>query len=114
MGYSVDTLGYRIWDPTTHRVWDVRSPNFDETAIGGWWRKQGADDKPEWGGDDPLNFVYVEDPPTDPPVEQPGAIVPVPPAADDDDGEGPEAKVPGVRALERESAIALDKHIHSH
>ena len=81
VGYSIDTPGYRIWDPTTHRVWDVRSPDFDEIITGGWWRKPVAIDKPAWGGDEPLHFDYVEDPPVDPLVEQPGAIVPVPPAA---------------------------------
>ena len=94
VGYSIDTPGYRIWDPTTHKVWDVRSPDFDETVQGGWWRKPVAVDKPAWGGDEPLHFDYVADPPVDPPVENPGAIVPVPPAADDDDGEGPGADGP--------------------
>ena len=75
-------------------MWDVRSPDFDETVTGGWWRKPAAVDKPAWGGDEPLHFDYVEDPPVDPPVEQPGAIVPVPPAAHDDDGEGPGAEEP--------------------
>ena len=79
-GSSADTPGYRIWDPTTHKVWDVRSPDFDETTTGGWWRKPVIDNKPAWGGDEPLDFVYVEDPPADPPVEHPGAIVLVPPA----------------------------------
>ena len=91
VGYSVDTPGYRIWDPTTHKVWDVRAPDFDELVIGGWWRKPIIDNKPTWGGDEPLDFVYVEDPPVDPPMEQPGAVVPVPPAdvdVADEDGEG--------------------------
>ena len=30
VGYSVDTPRYQIWDPTTHKVWDVRAPNFDD------------------------------------------------------------------------------------
>ena len=30
VGYSIDTPGYRVWDPATHKVWDVRSPDFDE------------------------------------------------------------------------------------
>ena len=68
VGYSIDTLGYRIWDPTTHKVWDVRSPDFDETAQGGWWRKPTAVDKPAWSGDEPLHFDYVEEPVAVPPV----------------------------------------------
>ena len=80
----------------THKVWDVRAPDFDESVSGGWWRKPTAVDKLAWDGEEPLHFEYVEDPPADPPVEQPRAIVPVPPAqddaADDDDGDGPGAK----------------------
>ena len=34
--YSVDTPGYRVWDPVSHRVWDVRGANFDEMVLGGW------------------------------------------------------------------------------
>ena len=26
VGYSVDTPGYRVWDPISHKVWDVRGP----------------------------------------------------------------------------------------
>ena len=54
-----------------------------------------VDNKTAWGGDEPLHLYveYVEDPPADPTVEQPGAIVPVPPAQDDvaneDEGDGP-------------------------
>ena len=75
-------------------MWDVHSLDFDETATSGWWRKPAAVDKPAWGEDEPLHFDHVEDPTVDPPVEEPGAIVPVPPAVDDDDGEGPGADVP--------------------
>ena len=78
---------------------DVRSPDFEETATGGWWRKPVVDNKPAWGGDEPLHFEYVENPQADPPVEQPGAIVPVPPAqddaADEDEGDGPGGEGPG-------------------
>ena len=89
VGYSVDTPGYRVWDPSTHKVWDVRAPDFDETVSGGWWRKPVLEKKPAWGEDEPIEFVYVENPPDGPPMEQPGAVVLVPPAADDaadDDG----------------------------
>ena len=89
MGYSIDTPGYRIWDPTTHKVWEVRTPDFDESVQGGWWRKQPAVDRPAWGEDEPLHFDYMEEPVVVPPVEQPGAIVPVPPAVADEDEEQP-------------------------
>ena len=86
VGYSIDTPGYRVWDPATHKVWDVRALDFDELVRGGWWKQPAAVDKPAWGGDEPLHFDYVDDLPVDPLVEQPGAIVPVPLAANDDDG----------------------------
>ena len=93
VGYSLDTPGYRVWDPTTHKVWDVRALDFDESVSGGWWRKPANDKKPIWEAHEPLDFDFMVDPPVDPPMEQLGAIVPVPPAyvdvADGDDGEGP-------------------------
>ena len=98
MGYSVDNPGYQVWDPTTHKVWDVRAPGFDELVSGGWWRKPVVDLKPAWEGDEPLEFVYVEVPPAAP-IEQLGAIIPVPPvdedAADDDGADGPGPGGPG-------------------
>ena len=36
VGYSVGTPGYRVWDPTSHKVWDVRGPDFNEMVSGGW------------------------------------------------------------------------------
>ena len=89
VGYSVDTPGYRVWDPSTHKVWDVRAPDFDETVSGGWWRKLVLEKELAWGEDEPIEFVYKENPPDGPPMEQLGAVVLVPPAADDaadDDG----------------------------
>ena len=35
VGYSVDTLEYRVWDLAAHKVWDVRGPDFDEMVNGG-------------------------------------------------------------------------------
>ena len=67
----VDTPSYRVWDPSTHRVWDVRAPDFDESVRGGWWRKPVVDKKPVWEGDEPLELVYVMDPPANLPMEQP-------------------------------------------
>ena len=88
VGYSMDTAGYRVWDPVTHKVWDVRGPIFDEMVSGGWWRKPVAEKKPAWEDDAPFEPVVG----MDPPVNQPGAIVPVPPAdgngGGDEDGGG--------------------------
>ena len=46
VGYSIDTPGYRVRDPVTHKVWDVRALDFDESVSGGWWRKPVVNDKP--------------------------------------------------------------------
>ena len=35
VGYSVNTPGYRVWDPVSHKVWDVRGPDFDELVASG-------------------------------------------------------------------------------
>ena len=69
VGCSIDTSEYKVWDQMTHKVWDVCAPDFDESVSGGWWRKPTAVDKPTWGGEEPLHFEYVEDPPADPLVE---------------------------------------------
>ena len=57
VGCAVDTPGYRVWDPETHKVWDVRGPDFDETVSGGWWKKPVAERKPIWEDDAPLELV---------------------------------------------------------
>lgn len=28
-----------MWEPSTHQVWNVREPEFDEGSTAGWWRK---------------------------------------------------------------------------
>ena len=68
VGYSVDTPGYRVWDPTTHKVWDVRGPDFDELVAGGWWKQPTSVVKAKWGGDEPLNFMQGLDLEEDPPA----------------------------------------------
>ena len=35
VGYADGTPGYRVWDPTTHLVWDVREPEFNEEMAAG-------------------------------------------------------------------------------
>ena len=77
-------------------MWDVRAPDFDKFFSGGWWRKPANDKKPIWDADEPLDFDYMEDPPADPPMEQPGAIVPVPPAYVDAAVEGDVRRHDGV------------------
>ena len=47
VGYSVNTPGYRVWDPVSHKVWDVWGPDFDELVGGGWWKKPPAALKPK-------------------------------------------------------------------
>ena len=88
VGYSIDTSGYRVWDPATHKVWDVRGLTFDETASGGWWRKPSAEKRPQWVDDAPLKLVIGLDAPE---VEQPGVDVPMPPVDGELGGGGPAA-----------------------
>ena len=57
VGYSVDTPGYRVWDPEAHKVWDVRGPDSDEVVRGGWWRKPVALKKFVWEDDGPLRLM---------------------------------------------------------
>ena len=43
VGYSVNTPGYRVWDPVTHKVWDVRGPDltsWSQVAGGGSQQQQ--------------------------------------------------------------------------
>ena len=87
VGYSIDTSGYRVWDSATHKVWDVRGPTFDETATAGWWKQQAAAKRPLWADEAPLQLVIGTDAPA---VEQPGAMVPVPPVDGDEGGGGPD------------------------
>lgn len=46
-----------VWDPETHKVWDVRGPEFDEGFSGGWWRKPAVAKKVGWEDDEPLQLV---------------------------------------------------------
>ena len=86
VGYSVNTPGYRVWDPVSHKVWDVRGPDFDETVRGGWWKVPLAAEKVMWADDNPLHLMegldLVED--------LPGEDDPPPPAGggSPDDGGG--------------------------
>ena len=35
VGYAYCTPGYRVWNPTTHLVWDVREPELNEEVAAG-------------------------------------------------------------------------------
>ena len=67
VGYAVNTPGYRVWDPTSHKVWDVRGPDFDELVAGGWWKKPVADREPKVDNDVPFNLMEGLDLEEDPP-----------------------------------------------
>lgn len=83
VGYSIDTLGYRVWDLVSHKVWDVKILDFDEMVSGGWWKKLAAHKKTVWEEEAPLDLVGGLDP-----VEKlPGEKNPPPPADGDADGE---------------------------
>ena len=93
VGYAVNTPGYRVWDPTSHKVWDVRGPDFDELVAGGWWKKPVADRKPKVDNDVPFNLMegldLEEDPPGGGGVPPPdNAIVGVDGADGDDAADG--------------------------
>ena len=45
VGYPVDSVGYRVWDPKRGKIFTVAVPFIDEDVDPGWW-KQGA-----YGGD---------------------------------------------------------------
>ena len=36
VGYSQETSGVRVWDPTSNKVFNVGMPLFDENVEGGW------------------------------------------------------------------------------
>ena len=84
VGYSVNTPGYRVWDPVTHKVWDIRGPDFDELVTAGWWKKPAATKMPVWEGEVPLNLMEG----LDLEEELPGEDDPPPPANGDGSGGG--------------------------
>ena len=42
ISYGVSNPTYRVWNSTTHKVYDVAVPAFDEDAQPGWWRDPAA------------------------------------------------------------------------
>ena len=93
VGYSINTPGYRVWDPSRHKVWDVRSPDFDELVSGAWWKQPVAASNPRWEMDVPLHLMGGLDLGED----APAGDDPQPPAdeiavggggGDDDDSDG--------------------------
>ena len=83
VGYSLDTPGYRVWDHVSHRVWDVRGPDFDETVRGGWWKMPVGAKKAVWDDDSPLHLMEGLDL-----VEKLSDENDPPPTADGDGGGG--------------------------
>ena len=84
LGSLVNAPGYRVWDLVSHKVWDVRGPDFDELVRGGWWKKPPGALKPKWEEDAPLNLMeglYLEE-------EPPKVDASPPPDDDDTDGGG--------------------------
>ena len=81
-GTPSGVLYYRVWDPVSHKVWDVRGPDFDELVGGGWWKKPPAALKPKWEEDAPLNLMEGMDLEEEPPAVQAS------PPPDDDHADG--------------------------
>ena len=42
ISYGVSSPTYRVWNSTTHKVYDVVALAFDENAQPGWWRDPAA------------------------------------------------------------------------
>ena len=42
VGYFVDSVGYRVWDPKRGKIFTVAVPSVDEDVEPGWW-KEGTD-----------------------------------------------------------------------
>lgn len=74
----------RIWDPETHKVWNLREPDFDESVKGGWWRKP-IEVKGNVG-DDEVDLQFERLAENDVKEIQGGRRV-VPPTIDEGDGE---------------------------
>ena len=60
VGYAEGTPGYRVWDPTTHLVWDVREPEFNEEVVAGWWKKPPTVKENIGDIDEPLHFEGLD------------------------------------------------------
>ena len=88
MGYTSNSLGYRIWDPQSRKVYDVGGADFDEDVAPGWWKKQNSQpDCHDDDDDEPLEFDGL------PPMR----VLPAPASAAGPDPDGGDA-VPDVDA----------------
>ena len=38
VGYPVDSVGYRVWDPARKKIFNVAVPHIDENVQPGWWK----------------------------------------------------------------------------
>ena len=111
VGYSEGTPGYRVWDPTTHLVWDVRVPEFNEEVTAGWWKKPVTVKENIGDSDEPLFFQGLEEEEKD---KDEGVIAPtggdqcVRGVAEDEGPPGVEGGVPpkgGEGSQEQEGAL---------
>ena len=57
VGYSVNTPRYRVWDLVSHKVWDVRGPDFDAMVGRLWWKRHAAKKKYVWDDDSQLHLM---------------------------------------------------------
>ena len=39
VGYPMNSVGFRVWDPVRGKVFNVGVPHVDESVQPGWWRK---------------------------------------------------------------------------
>ena len=53
VGYPIDSVGYRVWDPVRGKIFNVGVPHVDESVQPGWWKKGAA------GGGDSADIEVI-------------------------------------------------------
>ena len=59
VGYPTGSVGYRVWDPTRGKVFNVGVPHVDENVEPGWWR-QGGDGGERFDDIEEINFPDLD------------------------------------------------------
>ena len=52
VGYSANSPAYRVWDPESHKVYNIGGPDFDEGVEAGWWKLKGQQTSVEADADE--------------------------------------------------------------
>ena len=67
VGYSADSREYRVWDPESHKVYNIGEPDFDEGVEAGWWKMKGEHIGVETDADEDVFHDMSVLPPSPPP-----------------------------------------------